>query len=102
MKGCFVLLQQVKEEEDDEKLQLAQSCQLFKGWPVMSLKKISQTFNWFKVPAGESKTVLSLFIVSLEKLNLCSSAGLILTKCNKILASLLFEIQSNLSKQTTE
>lgn len=51
------VVKQVKEEEDDEKLQLAQSCQLFKGWPVMSLKKISQTFNWFKVPAGETLAV---------------------------------------------
>eukprot|EP00794_Sanderia_malayensis_P018596 gene18596-20462_t len=48
------VVKQVKEEEGAEKLHLAQSCKMFKDWPVLALKRISQTFTWSKIPAGTS------------------------------------------------
>ncbi len=56
LESIYDLFQQVKEEEDAEKLHLAQNCKIFKDWPVHSLKKVSETFTWFKIPARESKS----------------------------------------------
>lgn len=48
-------LQQVKEEESNEKSQLAQSCRIFHGWPTMALRKVSDSFTWSNKPAGEGE-----------------------------------------------
>ena len=53
--GCYLFLQQVKDAEYNDKVQLAQSCKLFKDWPNLSLKRISEIFHWAEVPAGESE-----------------------------------------------
>ena len=48
-------LQQVKEEESNEKSQLAQSCKIFHGWPTMALRKVSDSFSWSNKPTGEGE-----------------------------------------------
>ncbi|XP_065065170.1 cyclic nucleotide-binding domain-containing protein 1-like [Rhopilema esculentum] len=45
---------QVKDAEYNDKVQLAQSCTLFKDWPNLSLKRISEILRWAEVPAGET------------------------------------------------
>eukprot|EP00112_Aurelia_sp_Birch-Aquarium-sp1_P026636 Seg959.1 transcript_id=Seg959.1/GoldUCD/mRNA.D3Y31 product="Cyclic nucleotide-binding domain-containing protein 1" protein_id=Seg959.1/GoldUCD/D3Y31 len=50
------VVKQVKEEESNEKSQLAQSCRIFHGWPTMALRKVSDSFTWSSKPAGEVLT----------------------------------------------